>query len=109
MVRVIHPLVLAQLPEYKVVLERGDANRISLADGSMENAFDVEQLRRKLGTGKELWSQKMVVADIEASMVIGMNFMGAHQGILDMREKSSHCRAEFISEGQWEIGRIGFV
>ena len=85
MVSVIHPLVLAQLPEDEVVLERGDANRISLADGSMKNAFNVEQLR-KLGTGKELWSQKMVVADTEASMVIGMNFMGEHQGILDMRE-----------------------
>ena len=54
----------------------------------MKTAFGAVQLRLQLGTGKELWSQKTVVAEIEALMVIGMDFMGAHQGILDMRQNT---------------------
>ena len=58
---------------------------IRLADGSVTSTLGTVRLGFQLGTSKAHWGHEMVVAHIEAPVVIGMDFLETYQCVLDMR------------------------
>ena len=84
-ISVIHPSVLSRIPQDVNTKMVDQSGRIRLADGSVTSTLGTVQLQFQLGTGKAHWGHEMVVAHIEAPVVIGMYFLETYQCVLDMR------------------------
>ena len=87
-VTVVHPSVLAMLSEDSEIPLNSETGRLRLADGSFTGSLGTVQLDLQLGTGKDIWSHVMVVAEIEAPVVIGIDFLRKYQCSLSMKEES---------------------
>ena len=87
-VSVVHPSVLARLSEDCEIPLSRETGRLRLADGSVTGSLGTVQLDLQLGTGKDVWSHVMVVAEIEAPVVIGIDFLRKYQCTLSMKDES---------------------
>ena len=85
-ISIVHPLVLSRLPQGVNIEMTDRPGRIPLADRSMTDILGTVQLQLQLGIGKVVLVHDMVVADIEAPIVIGVDFLRAHQCVLDIRK-----------------------
>ena len=87
-VSVVHPSVLARLSEDCEIPLSRETGRLRLADGSVTGSLGTVQLDLQLGTGKDVWSHVMVVAEFEAPVVIGIDFLRKYQCTLSMKDES---------------------
>ena len=87
-VSVVHPSVLSRLSQDSEICLNSEIGRLRLADGSATESLGTVQLDLQLGTGKDIWPHMMVVAEIEAPIVIGIDFLRKHQCTLSMKTES---------------------
>ena len=78
-VSVVHPSVLSRLSQDSEICLNSEIGRLRLADGSATESLGTVQLDLQLGTGKDIWPHMMLVAEIEAPIVIGIDFLRKHQ------------------------------
>ena len=83
-ISVIHPSIVAMISRNVSVPQSSRTGRIRLADGSVTSSLGLVSLGLRFGTCEGLWPQ-MVVADIEVPVIIGVDFLRAHQCTLDVR------------------------
>ena len=87
-VSVVHPSVLSRLSQNSEICLNSEGGRLRLADGSATESLGTVQLDLQLGTGKDIWPHMMVVTEIEAPIVIGIDFLRKHQCALSIKTES---------------------
>ena len=84
-ISVIHPSIAAMISRSVSVPHSSRTGMIRLADGSVTSSLGLLSLGLSFGTCEGLWPHKMFVADIEVPVIIGVDFLRAHQCTLDVR------------------------
>jgi len=84
-ISVVHPSILTRLSDDVAVSSRNDIGQIRLADGSMIDTLGTVRLKVQLGAVKEFCTHDWVVSEVESPVVIGVDFLRAHQCTLDVR------------------------
>ena len=84
-ISVIHPSIVAMISRNVSVPRSSRTGRIRLADGSVTSSLGLVSLDLSFGTFEGLWPHDIVVMDTEVPVIIGVDFLQAHQCTLDFR------------------------
>ena len=82
---VVHPSVLEHLPGKTIT--KGEKGVIRMADGGLLEVNGNVMLDLHLGSCHAI-QHTFIIAEVEAHVVIGMDFLGRHHGILDIGAKT---------------------
>lgn len=85
-ISVIHPVVFVKIARGGDVTLNGQEGKLRLADGSLASTLGNVQLKIRVGTSELPLEHEMVVAPVEAPVVLGLDFLRAHGCILDLKK-----------------------
>ena len=86
-ISVVHPSLLMQISRNVNVplKKKATCTKIRLADGSVVSSEGLVELELGLGASNEVRTQEVVIAEIKSPVILGIDFLRAHKGFLDMR------------------------